>query len=159
MQFRQRVVRDDGETLVEVLVASTILGIGAVAILTALQYSVEASDMGRKQSTGGTYVRSLAEAVQNHVAAAPANYQPCAAGYVAAVAATVTLPSGYTPSNLGTQTWNGASWVTCTAANDRGAQRVHLQVAAPVRANRPEVKETLYVVIRQACNGPVGAPC
>src|SRR4051812_14134644 len=69
---------DSGETLIEVLVAIVILGIAAVAILGGLQLSVAASDIHRKQTTGGAYARSYAEAVERYVAADPSNYRPCA---------------------------------------------------------------------------------
>ena len=53
-----------GATLVETLVALVILGIAGVAILAGLQLSVTASDIHRKQTSGGAYVRGYAEAIE-----------------------------------------------------------------------------------------------
>ena len=67
---------DRGESLVEVLLSLTILGIAGVAIMAGLQLSVTASDIHRKQTTGSAYARSYAEAIQRYVAAG--NYAACA---------------------------------------------------------------------------------
>ena len=49
------------------LVALVILGIAAVAILAGLQLSVKASDIHRKQTLGGAYVRGYAEAIEKYL--------------------------------------------------------------------------------------------
>ncbi len=75
--------------------AVVILGIAAVAILAGLQLSVTASDIHRKQTNGGAYVRGYAEAIEkyldttgNYVKCAGANaYSPAAVGY--------TVPAGH----------------------------------------------------------------
>src|SRR5690348_15563467 len=69
---------DRGESLVEVLVALSILGVAAVAILAGLQLSVKTSDIHRKETTGGAYARSYAEAIERYVASAADHYVTCA---------------------------------------------------------------------------------
>src|SRR4051812_48078836 len=84
-----------GETLIELLVAIAILGIAAVSILAALEMSVKSSDLGRKQADYGSYVRSLAEEIQNTVASG--GYQTCGgtAYLTGSVKTAAGLPSTY----------------------------------------------------------------
>ncbi len=94
-RLRSAARSDDGATLVETLVALVILGIAAVAILAGLQLSVTASDIHRKQTSDGAYVRGYAEAIEkyldttgNYVKCAGANaYSPATVGY--------TVPTGH----------------------------------------------------------------
>jgi prepilin-type N-terminal cleavage/methylation domain-containing protein len=155
--------RDDrGETLIELVVAVAILGIAAVAILGGLMVGIRTSVMHRNDATGGAYVRSFAEAIQANVD--NNGYKTCAnasAGY--ASIPVPDLPAGYTRSVTAVQSWNGSSWVPCTAATDAdGVQRLDLKVTttgtAPLAA-----EEKLTVVLRLPCNGSATAaganPC
>jgi prepilin-type N-terminal cleavage/methylation domain-containing protein len=149
---------DRGESLVEVLVAVAILGIAGVAILAGLQFSVKASVIHRNEATGGAYVRSFAEAIQNYVdsngykscANAPANYS---------AVAVPGLPAGYTPSVVSLKSWTGSGWGPCTAT---GVQRLDLKVTSPGDASH-RADELLTVIVRQPCNGSAAAagddPC
>jgi type II secretory pathway pseudopilin PulG len=147
---------DDGATLVETLVAVVILGIAAVAILAGLQLSVTASDIHRKQSTGGAYVRSYAEAIEKHVSTPGAdNYEPCAvpgAYNVSAVTDQLNLPPGYTANH------GAATPLTSTGAGaacpDKGVQRLQLTV----RSSDDRAVETLIIIIRRSC-APGGPSC
>ncbi|QYJ04591.1 type II secretion system GspH family protein [Nocardioides panacisoli] len=155
--MRSRAVRDDaGATLVETVVALTILGLAAVAILGGIEFSIRSSDVHRKQATGGAYVRSLAEAVQDHVGSG--HYQDCAgADHYTGQVSLGTLPAGYTTSQSAAQSWNGTAWVGCSGGDD-GIQRVRLSVTSPGDAQH-SAAETMYVVLRRPCDGPVGNPC
>jgi prepilin-type N-terminal cleavage/methylation domain-containing protein len=155
-----RALRDErGESLVELIVAVAILGIAAVAILSGLMLSVKASDQHRKEATGGAYVRSFAEAIQDSVDAA-GGYQSCASAASSYGAVAVPdLPASYTKSVTAVKSWSGSSWDACSAA---GIQRVDLKVTSPGDASH-RFEETLTVVLRRPCNGdaaPAGAdPC
>ncbi|WP_435772026.1 type II secretion system protein [Nocardioides sp. SYSU DS0651] len=151
--------RDErGETLVELVVALAILGVAGVAILTGLLVSVRTSDVQRNEATGGAYVRSFAEAIQNYVDAN--GYRACSSAAATYAAVTVPdLPAGYTPSVTAVRSWNGTAWGSCTAD---GIQRLDLVVTTTGDAAH-RADETLTVVLRRPCNGgatTVGAdPC
>jgi Tfp pilus assembly protein PilE len=148
---------DSGETLVETLVALVILSLAAVAILAGIQLSTMASDIHRKQSTGGAYVRSYAEAIEKYVSSPGAdNYKPCAAAEaynLSAVTSQLNLPSGYEPHHA------PAVPLTSTgepgSCPDQGVQRLDLTVkSADERA-----VEHLTVVLRRSCEPiPTGVP-
>ncbi|MDX6593317.1 MAG: hypothetical protein QOJ13_2513, partial [Gaiellales bacterium] len=55
--------RDAGLTLVEVLLAVAILGIGVTAIVGGMMTSIKSSDMERRAADGQTAMRAYAEAV------------------------------------------------------------------------------------------------
>src|SRR5450759_1103091 len=83
---------DEGETLIELMIAVAIMGIVVVAIVGGIATFILMSDIHRKQATAGAYVRNYAEAVETYVAAghfdtsAPPNYS----------APTVLYPSNWT---------------------------------------------------------------
>jgi prepilin-type N-terminal cleavage/methylation domain-containing protein len=158
MRVRREVwVSDRGESLVEVLVTVVILGIAAVAILAGVQLSVKSSDLGRKEANGGTYVRSLAESVQNAVA--NGGYATCGGtGYLTStVKADAGLPAAYTASSA-ISAWNGNSWVACSSSNDAGIQRLDLSVTSPGTGAHQAV-EKLSVIVRKPCSGSLPSPC
>ncbi len=147
---RLRALRSDvGETLVEVLLALVILGIAAVAILSGLQLSVQASDLHRKEATGGAYVRSFAEAIQEYVD--DNGYKSCATAQAAYEGVPVAgWPSGYQPKVTAVRSWNGTTWGSCSAD---GIQRLDLEVSSPGDTTH-RATERLTVILRQPCNGP-----
>lgn len=78
MAWGRRITDDRGVTLVETLVAIAILGIAGVAVLAGFQLSIKASDIHRKETTGGAYVRSYAEAIQRYLTNDPTRWVACA---------------------------------------------------------------------------------
>lgn len=153
---------DRGETLIELLVALSILSVAGVAILTGVMLSVKTSDIHRKESTGGAYVRSFAEAIQNHVDQGAANYRKCAAAnvYRDAVSSGAwrsELPAArFDLEQAAAEIWTAAGWTTtCSATTDGGVQRVSLTV----KAKDGRATERLTLILRQPCNQPGAAPC
>lgn len=139
---------DRGETLVELLVAVSILGIAAVAIIAGLWTSVKASDIHRKEASGGAYVRSFAEAIQNKVDS-NGGYESCAdAASDYADVAVLDLPPGFTKAVTQVQSWNGSAWGPCTGD---GIQRLDLTVTSTGDVTHRAV-EKLTVVLRKPCN-------
>ena len=77
---------DEGSTLIETLVAVSILGISFTAVVGGMYTSTLASDAHRKQASAATYLSSYAEAVKGDP------YTACAIGYPGT---SFTLPAGY----------------------------------------------------------------
>ncbi|OIJ25907.1 type IV pilus modification PilV family protein [Nocardioides luteus] len=147
---------DRGETLVEVLVAVSILGIAGVAVVTGLQMSITSSDIHRKQTTGGAYARSYAESIQDYVAAAADRYVPCA-GANAYSPATVgfTVPAGYTAEQaLAKRVPPDGGAAGACSGNDTGVQQIEITLSA----SDGRAAERLTVLLRRPC-GPRMAMC
>jgi type II secretory pathway pseudopilin PulG len=143
--------RERGETLLELLIALTIMAVAVVAVIGGLVASIAVSDIHRKQSTAGAAVRDYAELVEKHVAgsgytgcAAPSAYSPGAVGFSA--------PSGYVATAVTVRYWSGTAWAASPCA-DVGLQELTVQVAsADTRAT-----ERLVVVLRKPCG--LGSAC
>ena len=145
--------RDRGETLLELLIALTIMSIAVVAVVGGLLAGVAVSDIHRKQSTAGAAVRDYAENVEKYVAgtgysscAAPSAYSPAAVGYSAAV------PSGYTAAAVAVRYWSGTAWVA-SPCSDVGLQELTIQVAS----SDTRAAERLVLVLRKPCG--LGTTC
>jgi type II secretory pathway pseudopilin PulG len=135
---------DQGETLIELIIAIAIMGIAVVAIVSGIVTSILMSDVHRKEATAGAYVRSYAEAVEKYVtagnydASGSPNYTPATVGF--------TAPAGFTASVTGVQCWSDSAKVFGSCSTDVGVQKVTLAVATntDTRAN-----ESLVVIIRK----------
>jgi prepilin-type N-terminal cleavage/methylation domain-containing protein len=116
-----------GLTLVEVLLAIAILGIGVVVIVGGMMTSIKVSAQGRQSAESQTTLRGYAEAV------AGASYVDCAvATSYSTTVIGYTAPTGYVPT-LAVSYWtasgaSGSFGGTCTA--DSGLQRLVLTVTA-----------------------------
>jgi prepilin-type N-terminal cleavage/methylation domain-containing protein len=147
MSRHQASERERGETLLEVMVAVTVLGVAAVAIGSGMALNAKVSDIHRKQATAGAYVRDYAETIESTVAGG---------GYVSGTGAYAAYSpgTGYSAS-ASKQCWTtGSAWATCTAANDIGVQQLTLRVSSTDgRAN-----EKLVLVVRKPCT-PSQATC
>jgi type II secretory pathway pseudopilin PulG len=140
MKVRRRIPDEQGESLLEVMIAVAILGIAVVAIMAGMTTSILMSDIHRKQSTAGAYVHDFAEAVQRSVAAG--NYLGCAnaAGY-----SSVTVPtfpgSGFNKSVVSS---------SCPFGSD--VQQLTLEVSS----SDGRASERLGIFVRKPCTV---APC
>jgi type II secretory pathway pseudopilin PulG len=147
---------DAGATLVEMLVALVILSTAGLAVMAGLQLSITTSDIHRKQSTGGAYVRSYAEAIEKYLNTA-GNYVKCAGpdAYGPGVVG-FAEPSGYTAGHGTAQPLGGNGSVITTGScpsRDEGVQRLRLTMTTS--DNRGN--ETLTIVVRRACG--TGSTC
>jgi type II secretory pathway pseudopilin PulG len=146
-----------GETLIEVVVAVVILGIAGVAVMAGLELSVRSSDVGRKQANGGSFVRSLAEAIQESVASG--GYKPCAAAdaYLSAtVRAAAGIPLNYGAAQSKALAYNGTAWGSC--GSDNGSQQMTLTVTSPGTGIH-QANESLTFILRKPCSGSLPSPC
>lgn len=149
-------LRDDdrGETLVEVLAAVVILGIAGVAVMAGLGLAVKSSDIHRKQTTGGAYVKSFAEAIENYVGApGVANYKACAGTDFYTGKVSLSLPAGYIATQGAARSVgaDGVAAAGCSVATDTGVQRVALDV----KSADGRVDESLVIVLRNPCDPSV----
>ncbi len=126
---------EGGETLVEVVVATTILGIIGVGIIGAIATVLISTEVDRSTSRAETVLRSYVAAVQD------APYQPCDGG--GGYGDAYTAPDHYTASVTNQEFWTGdgppvvpasAASVTfsasCPSGGDRGLQRIDLEVTS-----------------------------
>lgn len=149
-----------GETLIEILVALIILGIAAVAILTGFQLAIKASDLQRKETTGGAYVRDFAEALETYVSTSNAHYVACAsASSYSPATVGFAPPTGFSAAVTKVQSVSSSgalgTFASPCGSSDTGVQAVTLSVSsADVSAN-----EKLTVLIRKPCAGTGATPC
>jgi type II secretory pathway pseudopilin PulG len=80
---------DEGTSLVEVLLATAILGIAVVVLISGLTTAVFSSGQHRQQASAGAYLRSAVEAVKGQ------NFVPCAGTGSYTVSGVVTAGSGF----------------------------------------------------------------
>jgi Tfp pilus assembly protein PilV len=145
MDVRRRIRDEHGESLLELLIAITIMGIAVVAIMAGLTTSILMSDIHRKQATAGTAVRDYAEALQNFVAAD--NYVACATPASYALPG-FAVPAGYAKTVVAgsMKYWNGTSWQS-SCSTDLGLQQLAVQVAS----SDARATEQVVVVLRRPC--------
>jgi prepilin-type N-terminal cleavage/methylation domain-containing protein len=133
MSVRTRASRQSGETLVEVLVAVSILGIAIVVIVGALGTVFQASSIHRNHATADTVARTAAETLKDRKLAwdSSGNYSVSGAnGFNVTVTA---------------KCWNGNSPATFSPCpnSDRGLQQLK------VTASGNGATETVAVLKRR----------
>ncbi|GAB2822024.1 prepilin-type N-terminal cleavage/methylation domain-containing protein [Lentzea nigeriaca] len=146
--------RDGGETLIELVVAVSIMGVALVAVMAGLGTSVLVSDVHRKQATAGSVLHNYVEAI--NAAVTGGGYVNCAPSSAYASPAGFTPPSGYSASVVSgsMRYWNGSAWQSACPATDTGLQQLTARVAsADARA-----AETVVLTLRKPCR-PVDPPC
>lgn len=144
MRWRRTKQAEQGETLLELVVAISILGVCVVAIAAGFAMSVRISAIHREQASAGAYARDYAEFLDTAVAGG--GYQPCATtATYPAYSTPDTSQAGFTASIVKVSYWTTSGWAAggCTVSNDLGLQQVTLQVASP------KTSEQLVVVLRK----------
>lgn len=138
-----------GETLVEILVSTTLLGIVGIGIIGAIASVLISTEIDRKVSQAETVIRSYASAIQR------ADYIPCGSGAAYTAAADFTPPPRFQATISDVGYWDGEAPVVvpaadpaprqtstlnfgaCAPGSDHGLQQVSLAVAAVV-SGRPD---------------------
>jgi prepilin-type N-terminal cleavage/methylation domain-containing protein len=135
----RRVDREDGFTLVELMITIVIVGVAFAALLDGLVTSITVSTLHRNEATADAVARSAAEWVKDPI---QNPYQPCATTSTYTFGGGFSKPAGYSVSITNVQNWNpapnpipagfspqfGPSGAGCT---DNGLQRITLSVQAP----------------------------
>ena len=119
-----------GETLIELLVSISIIGIAIIALVGGLATAIIASDAHREQADAGAVARNIAEAIKDTTVPLNAN-----GNYAAGIWSDVTVPSSVTVSVPPARCWNGdadatpsSAWVDCP--NNNGLQKITVTVTA-----------------------------
>lgn len=148
---------DEGETLIELIMAVAIMGITVVAIVGGFATSILMSDIHRKQTTAGAYVRSYAEALETYVAAGhfDASTSP---DYTASRVLNPLTWDNFTAPNTGFDTpvvsvlcWDDSTMQFPTPPSPNGCttdSRVQ-QITLKVNSSRSRASESLVVVVRK----------
>jgi type II secretory pathway pseudopilin PulG len=125
------IANDQGETLLELIIAVAIMGIAVVAIVGGIATSISMSDIHRKQSISGALVRDDVEALVT-------------AGYKSACDyALPTAQPGYMEGINQVYYWNGSQFLA--GCSDTGIHKVWIQVSS----TDTRATERLEVVIRK----------
>jgi trimeric autotransporter adhesin len=125
---------DRGDTLLEVLLALIVIGVGAVAILLAFTTTIIGSSEYRTLATVDTVLRSAAESATSQIQQQPASaWANCSDTSPAAVVFTAStgyaLPFGYTVQTpLVVQYWNPTTSAFTSSCVPNSAQLVQLTV-------------------------------
>ncbi|WP_088315296.1 type II secretion system protein [Kineosporia sp. R_H_3] len=144
---------DRGESLIELLVSVAILGITASSILGAVMIASSSSTLDRRAVQSQSLLKSWGEYVVDQASAA---YTACMAASSSTLSYAApplqALPTGFTPSVVSVEYWNGTTFVsgTCTTTDDAGAQRVRLRMTVADGAY-PGVVNDYWVTVRKPC--------
>jgi Tfp pilus assembly protein PilV len=142
-------IRDAGESLVELLVSITIMGIAVTAILGAVGLAASSSSTHENLAKAQGFLRNWAEQL-TYSTACPAVVNPYSA------------PAGYVPNAATVAYWNPTSRTFSSGAgactSSTGMYRVTLSITA-TGGQGAGIPQTLDVTMRRPCDGPVAAPC
>ena len=127
---RQRLTGERGSTLVELLVATAIMGISVVGLLTGASVTAQTSGQNRSQTNNGIVARNYAESLSESVTSTnwcqttAAGYGP---GYTVPTGYTVTAVFGSCPGASAAQFQN----VTITVTSNGGTETLKTVVRLP----------------------------
>lgn len=146
LPMRSARARDRGESLIELLVSITILGVAASALLTGMGAAVTTSGYHTRQAQQVESVRNFVEAV------VATSYVACAASYAPpGYGPTDTprlAPAGYVLTANVTGYASGAGFSPSCPATDEGAQQVQIRITQVDSRVRDE---QFTVVKRKPC--------
>jgi type II secretory pathway pseudopilin PulG len=146
MAAGRRLRDEQGETLLELVVAIVVLGTCVVAIGAGITVSIKISDIHRKQAIAQEFLHNYAEAVQN-------SYSDCTGGSPPSYISSLPAPNNggsWTILQPSFQHWNGTSFVSGCPANTPADPNLGLQqVTLELKSRDGFVDESLAVVIRK----------
>jgi type II secretory pathway pseudopilin PulG len=114
----------EGETLVELLVTVSIMGIAIITLVLAIGTAVRSSDVHRKQATTESLLRNYAEGLQ------ASSYVNCASTY--ATPSSFTASANYSIQVTRVQYWNGQNpaGFTASCGTDTGIQLITIKASS-----------------------------
>jgi Tfp pilus assembly protein PilV len=133
---------DSGESLLEILVALTILAICVVAIGSGIVLSIKMSEVHRSQASAQDYLHNYAETLES------ATYVPCASAttYASAIAP-VGTPTGFSAPIVSIKYWVvGSASFAASCSTDGGLE----QVTFTLQSTDNLVSESLVTTIRSS---------
>jgi type II secretory pathway pseudopilin PulG len=139
---------DGGLTLVELVVAIALLGMGVVAILSAYATLIVTGDRARKHGDVGTVIAAASAAV---VDPGRNPYEPCASSGSYDPTRGITLPSGLTADHVtvtAVRYWDGTSFQATCYDDSVGSFSRLQEIAVRVESADGRVSEVLTVVKR-----------
>jgi type II secretory pathway pseudopilin PulG len=127
MHRPRRATGEAGETLVELLVTVTIMGIAVVGLVTGIGTAIRLSGTHRTQASTGLVLVTAAEAVKGFSApSAPDTCSPTLKDdYAPALTGLTSLPAGWSSSNL------SITEVTCPSVNGLVLPKVTVKATSP----------------------------
>jgi type II secretory pathway pseudopilin PulG len=129
---------EEGETLLELIIAIMILGVCVVAVGTGLVLTVKMSNIHRQQAVASDYLHNYAELVQS------ASYQSCSSG-TPNYASGLPTPAGFNTPTATVKYWNGSAFaLSGCPGTDPGLQQITFSLASKDNF----VTESLVTVIR-----------
>lgn len=142
-----RPATERGDTLIEVLVAVSILGIAGAAIMGGFASSIVLSAVHRKLATTATDSRNFSELLGKGIDDKTIVYRPCASPAAYSSPPGFTANAGNAASVTAVEFWNGTTFGSCPAGGDQGVQRVSVSVTnTDTRA-----VSRVQVIIRKPC--------
>lgn len=165
---------ESGESLLELLVSVTLLGLAVVSVFPAVLAAVGASRMDRESVQAQSLVRSWGEFVVARTTdtgagayvpcASPATYDPASPAAPSAwsyQSPLPALPTGFAATVVEVQWWNGTTFVAkdhgsgtagacVTGTDDTGVQRLKLRVAG-AGSGWVGVRADHWVAVRKPC--------
>lgn len=153
---------DDGDTLVEILLALIVLGLSTVALMTAFSTTIAASAEHRSFATFDTVLRSASNEVISQIQGPSDLYKSCAAladyqtGGSNAVA--FSLPAGYTAQITAISYWDGTQFQSNGANCVTGAPQLLTvsvtNASGTTYANTFAVQNPIFPTPTQVQTGP-----
>jgi Tfp pilus assembly protein PilV len=122
----RRLRGDAGASLVEVMVATVILGIGVVGLLSALAFVLRASDRHRQQTDAGTQLSQAMEIIADP----QTTFQTCASA-AAAYQSKAQERLGARVTVEAVEVWTASGWQPCGATPALPLQQVTVRATAP----------------------------
>ena len=128
----RRLRGDAGSSLIEVMVATVILGIGVVGLLSGLAFLFTATDRHRDVAAANTELSRAMEVVADPL---DTPFQPCAAA-AAAYQLSARAKVGAQVSVDAVQVWTAGGWAACGAAPTLPLQQVTVRATSADGSNQ-----------------------